>query len=98
MGWDKGKSYTRSKKVNGRVVREYVGCGRVGELVAQLDALERLQRAEEREAKREEKARQEEFDALLDDLNDVADLMAYAAMAAAGYRRHNRGEWRKRRG
>ena len=30
MGWDKGKYYSRSKKVNGRVVREYVGGGRVG--------------------------------------------------------------------
>ena len=38
-------------------MREYVGSGRVGELVAQLDALECLQQAEEREAKRAEKAR-----------------------------------------
>jgi hypothetical protein len=25
MGWDRGRYYTRSKKVNGRVVREYIG-------------------------------------------------------------------------
>ena len=28
MGWDKGRYYTRSKKVKGRVVREYVVSGR----------------------------------------------------------------------
>src|SRR5205807_1871348 len=41
MGWDKGRYYTRSKKVNGRVVRRYVGTGRLAELSAELDALER---------------------------------------------------------
>ena len=46
MGWDKGRYYTRSKKANGRVVREYVGAGRVAELVAQMDALERERREE----------------------------------------------------
>ena len=44
MGWDKGRYYTRSKKVNGRVVREYIGAGRVAELVAQQDTLEREKR------------------------------------------------------
>jgi hypothetical protein len=29
MGWDRGRYYTRSRKVNGRVVREYVGTGPV---------------------------------------------------------------------
>jgi hypothetical protein len=34
MGWDKGRYFTRSRKVNGRVVREYVGTGEVAELIA----------------------------------------------------------------
>ena len=50
MGWDRGRYYTRSRKVNGRVVREYVGAGRVAELVAQLDALEKQQREAQRAA------------------------------------------------
>ena len=42
--WEKrergGLYYTRSRKVNGRVVREYVGSGASGELVTLMDAQE----------------------------------------------------------
>src|SRR5262245_28031254 len=49
MGWDKdGRYYTRSRRENGRVVREYVGGGKLGELAAQLGAIDR----EKREVKR----------------------------------------------
>jgi hypothetical protein len=34
----------------------------------------------------------------LSDLNEWCDRLARAALVAAGYRQHNRGEWRKRRG
>ena len=52
MGWDKGgRYYTRSRRVYGRVVREYIGGGRAGEGVAQRDALELQKRETEREWK-----------------------------------------------
>jgi hypothetical protein len=42
MAWDKdGRYYTRSRLVNGQVVREYVGGGEAGALIADLDAIER---------------------------------------------------------
>ncbi len=94
MGWEKGRYYIRSRKVNGRVVREYVGTGEAARSAARQDALARQQR----EARRAEMAELAALDAPLDDLAELTDLLARAALAAAGYRRHHRGEWRKRRG
>jgi hypothetical protein len=97
MGWERGRYYTRSRKVNGRVIREYIGTGRVAELVAQMDAIERQQRQAERAAQRAEWTELEALDPPLNELNDLADLLARTALIAAGYRQHKRGEWRKRR-
>jgi hypothetical protein len=94
VGWDRGRYYTRSKKVNGVVVREYVGTGEAAERAARLDALAR----QEREARRAARAELAALDAPLDDLAELTDLLARAALAAAGYRQHHRGDWRKRRG
>jgi hypothetical protein len=48
MGWEfrgnNGPYYTRSRKVNGRVIREYGGRGRLGELLASEDEEERRKR------------------------------------------------------
>jgi hypothetical protein len=97
MGWDRGRYYTRSKKVNGQVIREYVGTGEIAELVARQDALERQQREAERSACQAERAELEALDAPLNDLDALAELVARAALLAAGYRQHKRGEWRKQR-
>jgi hypothetical protein len=96
MGWDRGYYY-RVRKVNGRVVREYVGRGPIAELVAQMDGLERQQREAERAAWLVKWAEQNALDAPLDELNELADLLARAALLAAGFHQHKRGEWRKRR-
>lgn len=99
MGWDKGgRYYTRSKRVNGRVVREYVGGGRVGALTARLDELERDEQETARRCATAARERVEALDASLAELDELADLVARAALAAAGYTQHKRGEWRKKRG
>ena len=97
MGWDKGRYYTRSKKVNGCVVREYLGTGRNAELASQIDADNRRNREAMREILRAEQAGLDALDALLDELNDVADLLARAALMASGFHLHRRSEWRRRR-
>jgi hypothetical protein len=97
MGWERGRYYTKSTKVNGRVVREYVGAGRVAALAAQLDALDREKREADREAARSTVAALAEIDGPLIELNTLAEGLARAALLVAGYQRHKRGEWRKTR-
>ena len=98
MGWDHGgRYYTRSRRENGRVVREYVGGGTLGRLTSQLDALEREERLDRRAVARAEREYVAALDATLADLDDLADLLARATLAASGFHRHHRGEWRKRR-
>lgn len=100
MGWESrdgvGRYYTRSRRICGRVVREYVGCGALAQAVAHLDA---TRRAENRLAKERDQAqRQAELDlhtSLRGLCSKVSALMA-DALSEAGYHEH-RGQWRRRR-
>lgn len=96
MGWERGYYY-RVRKVNGRVVREYVGTGRVAELVAQMDALEREKKRLETSEHRQQKDELAALEAELETVNERVNLVARAALLAAGFHLHKRGEWRKRR-
>jgi hypothetical protein len=96
MGWERGYYY-RVRKVSGRVVREYIGAGRVAELAAQVDALERDKRHLEAQELRQKKAELAALDDDMKALSQATDLVAQAALLAAGYHRHKRGEWRRRR-
>jgi hypothetical protein len=97
MGWERGLYYTRSKKVKGRVVREYVGAGQIGVLAAELDSIERDRREWEAEEWQAVRADLDEIAATLADLNERCDFLTRAALIVAGYRLHKRGEWRKQR-
>ena len=101
MAWEKrkrgGAYYTRSRKVDGRMVREYVGAGIRGEIAARMDAKERQRREEEAAAWREEQERLEELAGLVDELCEAVETVARATLLAAGFRQHKRGEWRGRR-
>jgi hypothetical protein len=92
-----GLYYTRSRKENGRVVREYVGGGVLGELAARMDAEDRRRRQEEAAAWREERERLEELAGLVDELCEDVETIVRCALLVAGFRRHKRGGWRKRR-
>ncbi len=93
-----GLYYTRSRKEGGRVVRGYIGGGILGELAAQMDAEDRRRREEEAAAWKEEREQMEALEALVEELCEAAEVLAKAALVAAGYHQHKRGEWRKRRG
>jgi hypothetical protein len=96
MGWERGYFY-RVRKESGRVVREYVGRGPVAILAAKLDALEREKRQVQAHDLRHEKHALAVLEADLKALEQTTDLLARAALLAAGFHQYNRGEWRKRR-
>jgi hypothetical protein len=100
MGWDvvgNRRYYTRSRKVNGRVVRQYVGGGVVGELAAAADARRRAERQAAKEARQAEDDRWRQGLAVLQELCGTADLFMRAALLAADYHQHARSCWRRRR-
>jgi hypothetical protein len=98
--WEKrergGLYYTRSRKVNGRVIREYVGGGLLGHLAARMDTEERRRREQEAAAWKEERVRIEALMAPVEELDKATEILTQAVLLAAGYHRHNRGGWRKR--
>ena len=100
MGWEKRGNrdyFYTAERVNGRVVKRYVGAGRVAELAAQLEALTRDQTATVDEDTRRAWAELDALAAALGPLHELADSLTAAALVAAGFHRHHRGPWRKRR-
>ena len=100
MAWEyrngAGPYYTRSRRVGGRVVREYVGQGHLAQAVAFLD----LTRASDRQRARERCLEQRRaalnlHSRLLSLTGQVRTLMS-DALSEAGYHEH-RGQWRRRR-
>jgi hypothetical protein len=89
--------YYRSRRVGRRVGRDYFGAGSEARLAAALGELRRAERRAERAERRANRERWEAARGPLDALIDGTDLLARAALLAAGYRRRHRGIWRKRR-
>lgn len=83
--------------MGGRFVRVYHGAGAKGERAAAEGAAHRAARAAQAEAWNAERARLEAVDAVVERLTAGAESAARVALLLAGYRRHARGAWRKRR-
>jgi hypothetical protein len=100
MAWERRERgeryYTRSRRAEGRVVREYVGGGALGEFAARTDTEERERREAEAASGRAEVKRLEELAAPVVQLYEVAEALARAHLIATGCHRH-KGEWRRRR-
>ena len=101
MSWETrgvyGPYYTRSRRLDGRVVREYVGRGPLADIIAQADEAEREARRLERRREREQLEQDRELDQLFLAYSAGVDELLRSALEAAGYHRHKRGEWRRRR-
>jgi hypothetical protein len=102
MSWETrgvyGPYYTRSRRVDGRVVREYVGAGPLADIIAQADEAERAARRLERRREREQMEQDRELDDLFGAYSAGVDELLRSALEAAGYHQHKRGEWRRARG
>jgi hypothetical protein len=100
MGWENrggGRYYYTKQRVDNRVLSVYCGGGRVAELSAARDAIEREQREAKAQQWREERAAVEAQRNEVRRLGEAVDALVAEALAAEGYHQH-RGEWRKRRG
>lgn len=98
MAWERrqrgGRYYTRSRKRGGRVVREYVGGGPLGECAALLDQLDRAERDAARESWQAERAAVLAPAARVTTFGRLVDDALTLALTGAGLRCH-RGEWRR---
>ncbi len=94
MHQDSRGYWYRSKRTGNRVTREYIGRGEWCALAARLDESERHAKSEERDAVQ---ARHAPIDGQIVALCADADRMVRETLEAAGYHRHDRGQWRKRR-
>ena len=99
MGWERRGNrsyYYWARRVNGRVEKQYVP-ELIAEIVALIDADRQAMRQEAADELKAHRAAQDELEASLKPLNELADALARGAMLAAGYHQH-KGQWRKRRG
>lgn len=97
MAWENRKGrryYYRSRKVRGRVVREYVGTGEVAEVAARLDAEAANVRVLRRIERLRTQTELEELDAMLEQIDCKVNAIVSVAMTLAGFHWH-RGEWRR---
>lgn len=97
MPWDRRGYYYEARKVDGRVVRKYIGKGRLAELCAQIDDLERENRQSARIDWKIDRDLIEAWDGDTMEVIRLANLLARASLVVAGFHQHKRSEWRRRR-
>jgi hypothetical protein len=99
MAWEQGPRgkpfYTRTRRIGGKRVREYLGSGPAAQAAAAADALKRAERRARIEGCHKEQVRLRAVDGLVLQLFELAGLIADAALVTRGYYKHG-GEWRCR--
>lgn len=104
MAWETRSSgglyYTRSRRVGGRVERQYVGKGYSAELIALRDELlrelKKLKKIWEEIALRSKMDIVEKFGDEIENLHQILNTELERHLDGLGYH-HHRGSWRKRR-
>src|SRR5262249_29757460 len=99
MGWktiNGHRYYYKSRRVGGRIETIYFGAGESGSLMAQIDAIDRLAKAAEREKERDVREESDSEEQAVASWFDHVQAVADAAMVEAGFHKH-RGQWRRKR-
>ena len=94
----RGTYYTRSRKVAGRVIREYVASGETALLMARCDAFDRMHRENEAAMWQLERDSVAATDKEVQSYYRMVEHALRAELASAGYHQHARGHWRRKRG
>jgi len=99
MGWEKrgsGQYYYRKKRVNGRVVSEYMGTGILAEATQMLDQMESENKRMQEQKAKDEQEQDAAIDQAIDqNLESIGELIG-SVLSDWGYRKV-KGEWRKTR-
>jgi hypothetical protein len=91
-----GLYFYRKRRIDGRVVSEYVGSGDLAHLAAHWDTLEHDKQAEERYRLSKTRAEEAASDKALADLEQTISTLVQGILLAEGYHTH-KGEWRRKR-
>ena len=90
----RGKYCTRSRRADGRVVRDYDGSGDAAFRIAAIGACKRQEREPWASQAQTEST---DVETIVAKAFKETETTLRAALEAAGYHLHARGEWRKRR-
>jgi len=94
-----GRPYLyRSTRRGGRVTSQYLGRGEDALLIDAVETMERDDKEYQRHQERSERKELADLERAIEAMAEQARFLAGEALISAGYHRHNRGEWRKRRG
>jgi hypothetical protein len=91
MGWktiNGHRYYYRLRWAGGRVETRYCGAGEAGYLFAELDALDRLEKAAERQVQQQERDEADAEERAVAEWFDDVQAVADAAIVAAGFHKH----------
>ncbi len=88
--------YYRSRRVDGRVEREYVGCGDTARLAAERDAHARAELAAQRQAIDQYHAHISSVRQPIEQLHGYLRSVIAAVLLDAGFHQHDRGNWHRR--
>ena len=100
MSWEvrhNGKYYYRRRKTEDGLLREYVGRGPLAEFIADLDILERAERFAQQRQEMGVRRQWQAADLAFRTAHEMLNAVTSTHLRSLGYRRHNRGPWRRNR-